>query len=143
MFAVSKQVTPLAEEFNENLSFVSPLANVTINIWSMALMQFPLIEWKHNGRIPTFSFNVWFPDLAPYFNTEFEFRYLEADVRVIRSRHPKRDQCSYISYQRMNTFACVRAKRKKEIEKRKKGKCARTHRRGDTKTKKRKKNIYI
>lgn len=81
-------------------------------------------------------------------STEFEFRYLEADVRVIRSRQGNETSARGM-HRPTSTFAvCAQRekekKRKKEIEKRKKGEIPMTHRRGDTKAeKKKRRKIYI
>lgn len=81
-------------------------------------------------------------------STEFEFRYLEADVRVIRSRQGNETSARGM-HRPTSTFAvCAQRekekKRKKEIEKRKKGEIPMTRRRGDTKAeKKKRRKIYI
>lgn len=81
-------------------------------------------------------------------STEFEFRYLEADVRVIRSRQGNETSARGM-HRPTSTFAvCAQRekekKRKKEIEKRKKGEIPMTHRRGyKSGEEKTEKNIYI
>lgn len=81
-------------------------------------------------------------------STEFEFRYLEADVRVIRSRQGNETSARGMHRPTSTFVVCAQRekekKRKKEIEKRKKGEIPMTHRRGDTKAeKKKRRKIYI
>lgn len=81
-------------------------------------------------------------------STEFEFRYLEVDVRVIRSRQGNETSARGMHRPTSTFVVCAQRekekKRKKEIEKRKKGEIPMTHRRGDTKAeKKKRRKIYI
>lgn len=81
-------------------------------------------------------------------STEFEFRYLEADVRVIRSRQGNETSARGMHRPTSTFVVCAQRekekKRNKEIEKRKKGEIPMTHRRGDTKAeKKKRRKIYI
>lgn len=111
MFAVSKQVTPLTEEFNENLSSASHSTKRNYQYLVMAFMQFP---FTCNGNTMEEEFQ--FQRLVHFATTEFEFRYLGADVRAIRNRQGETRPDPPIN-QRIPVFACMCAKRGKEKKK--------------------------